>query len=99
MNKEVIKWKVADLKPHPRQAQFFDQLPFHLIRDLAQDIKARGLKEPLEILPDGTIVLARIGMFFNTFLTTVRNYFSLSESVSDCKFHDAGKKSRHVSGC
>ena len=56
MNKEVIKWPIKDLKPHPRQSQFFDQLPFHLIRDLAQDIKARGLKEPLEILPDGTIV-------------------------------------------
>jgi len=31
-------------------------MPFDLLRDLAQDMEARGLKEPLEILPDGTIV-------------------------------------------
>jgi ParB-like chromosome segregation protein Spo0J len=56
MNEDVQKWKVSDLKPHPRQAQFFDKLPHHLLRDLAQDMEARGQKEPLEILPDGTIV-------------------------------------------
>jgi ParB-like chromosome segregation protein Spo0J len=56
MNEDVQKWKVSDLKPHPRQSQFFDKLPHHLLRDLAQDMEARGLKEPLEILPDGTIV-------------------------------------------
>jgi ParB-like chromosome segregation protein Spo0J len=56
MSKDIQTWKVKDLKPHPRQATFFADLPFHLLRDLAQDIADRGLKEPLEILPDGTIV-------------------------------------------
>jgi ParB-like chromosome segregation protein Spo0J len=56
MKKDIRKWKVKDLKPHPRQAEFFPDLPFHLLRDLAEDMKDRGQKEPLEILPDGTIV-------------------------------------------
>lgn len=56
MTKEIVKWKIKDLRQHPRQAAFFYDLPFHLLRDLAQDIEARGLKDPVEILPDGTIV-------------------------------------------
>ncbi len=54
--KDIRKWKLADLQPHPLQARFFADLPFHLLRDLAQDMRHRGQKEPLEILPDGTIV-------------------------------------------
>ena len=54
--KQVVKWKLADLKPHPLQATFFTDLPFHLLRDLGEDMRQRGQKEPLEILPDGTIV-------------------------------------------
>jgi hypothetical protein len=56
MSKHIEKWKIKDLKRHPRQAELFPDLDFHLLRDLAQDIADRGLKEPLEILPDGTIV-------------------------------------------
>jgi hypothetical protein len=56
MTKHIQKWKIQDLKPHPRQAQLFDDLPMRQLIDLAQDIEARGLKEPLEILPDGTLV-------------------------------------------
>jgi hypothetical protein len=55
-NKDIHKWKIKDLKAHPRQAQLFKDLPFHLLRDLAQDMQARGLQNALEILPDGTIV-------------------------------------------
>ncbi len=54
--KHIVKWKLADLKPHPLQSRFFADLPFHLLRDLAEDMRQRGQKEPLEILPDGTIV-------------------------------------------
>ena len=32
MSKDIQKWKVNDLKPHPRQAAFFTDLPFHLLR-------------------------------------------------------------------
>jgi ParB-like chromosome segregation protein Spo0J len=56
VTREVRKWKLKDLKPHPRQAELFPDLHILLLRDLAQDMEARGLKEPLEILPDGTIV-------------------------------------------
>ena len=49
MNKSIEKWKLKDLKPHPKQAKFFDDLPFHLLRDLADDMEARGQKELLEI--------------------------------------------------
>jgi len=56
MSKDIQKWKVKGLKPHSRQSQLFPDLPYHLLRDLAQDIAGRGLKDPLEILPDGTIV-------------------------------------------
>jgi hypothetical protein len=42
MNKGIQKWKIADLKPNPRQAEYFEDLPFHLLRDLAEDMKARG---------------------------------------------------------
>jgi ParB/RepB/Spo0J family partition protein len=54
--KHIVKWKIKDLKPHPLQSRFFADLPFHLLRDLAEDMRQRGQKEPLEILPDGTIV-------------------------------------------
>ncbi len=54
--KHIVKWKLKDLKPHPLQARFFNDLAFHLLRDLAEDMRQRGQKEPLEILPDGTIV-------------------------------------------
>jgi ParB-like chromosome segregation protein Spo0J len=56
VTRDVRKWKLKDLKPHPRQAELFPDLPILLLRDLAQDIEQRGLKEPLELLPDGTIV-------------------------------------------
>jgi hypothetical protein len=42
MTKDVRKWKLKDLRPHPRQAGLFPDLPFHLLRDLAQDIGDRG---------------------------------------------------------
>jgi ParB-like chromosome segregation protein Spo0J len=54
--RDVRKWKLKDLKPHPRQAELFPDLPTLLLRDLAQDMEARGLQNPLELLPDGTIV-------------------------------------------
>ena len=56
MSDNLQQWKIKDLKPHPKQKEFFDDLPFHLLRDLAQDIKDRGLTNAVEILPDGTIV-------------------------------------------
>src|SRR5438445_9711668 len=56
MTETIQKWKIAGLKPHPLQAQFFADLPMQKLRDLTEDMKERGQKEPLELLPDGTIV-------------------------------------------
>jgi ParB-like chromosome segregation protein Spo0J len=56
VTRDVRKWKIKDLKPHPRQAELFPDLPMPLLRDLAQDMQARGQQNPAEILPDGTIV-------------------------------------------
>src|ERR1700677_1599122 len=56
MTKDIIKIPVKKLKVHPRQAALFNDLPSQLLKDLAEDIKIRGLKEPIEILPDLTIV-------------------------------------------
>lgn len=50
------RWKLAKLKPHPRQASMFDDLPEVELEALAEDIAANGLRHPVEILPDGTIV-------------------------------------------
>lgn len=54
--KQIQKWKVSDLKPHPRQAEVFPDLTEYQLRDLALDLQRNGLRTPLEILPDGTIV-------------------------------------------
>ena len=48
--------KLASLKAHPLQREFFDDLPDPDLQALAADIKRRGLQERIEILPDGTII-------------------------------------------
>lgn len=52
----IRKVKLADLKPHPRQAEFFPAPTSAAILALAEDIEARGLQQPIEILADKTIV-------------------------------------------
>jgi hypothetical protein len=42
MTKTVIKRKVADLKPHPRQEADFPNLADPQLRDLADDIQRNG---------------------------------------------------------
>lgn len=53
---EHTKWPVANLRPHPKQEAHFNELPIAMIRALAADIKINELGEPLEILPDGTLI-------------------------------------------
>jgi len=53
---EYGRWKVADLKPHRRQADLFGNLPDHELQQLAKSIKRDGLNQAIEILPDGTII-------------------------------------------
>ena len=48
--------KLDQLKPHPRQAEDFGDLPDHQFKVLCDDIHKNGLKEKIEILPNGTII-------------------------------------------
>ena len=54
--KESRKWKVDDLRPHPRQSELFRDLSEIELAFLAGDIKLNGLQQPLEITPDGTVI-------------------------------------------
>jgi ParB-like chromosome segregation protein Spo0J len=49
-------WNLADLKPHPKQAELFGDLPPAIFDELKRDIEVNGLNESIEILPDGTII-------------------------------------------
>jgi len=50
------KWKVRDLKVNPHQADLFDEMPDGQLDELAADIKVNGQRDPIEIIPDGTII-------------------------------------------
>ena len=52
----VRKWKLADLREHPRQHELFGDLPDGPLGELAADMDANGQRDPIEILPDGTII-------------------------------------------
>ncbi|WP_425613657.1 ParB/RepB/Spo0J family partition protein [Anatilimnocola sp. NA78] len=47
---------IYSLKPHPKQELFFPEAAAANINDLAADILANGLNEPLEITPDNRII-------------------------------------------
>lgn len=47
---------VDSLKAHPKQSAYFKQAEEHEIDELAEEIAAIGLKEPIEILRDGTVL-------------------------------------------
>ena len=52
----VKKWPIGKLKAHPRQQHIFGDLPEAELDALAEDIKLNGQRDPVEILPDGTLV-------------------------------------------
>lgn len=52
----VKKMKLAELKPHPKQATIFSDLGGAKLQELADDIFRNGLRTPLEVKPDGTII-------------------------------------------
>jgi ParB family transcriptional regulator, chromosome partitioning protein len=49
-------WPIANLKPHPKQAEFFDDASETELQNLVASIERNGLEQPIEILPDGTII-------------------------------------------
>src|SRR4051812_16343774 len=48
--------RLSDLKPFPEQEKYFTDMTDQQLADVADDISRNGLKEMIEILPDGTIV-------------------------------------------
>jgi hypothetical protein len=52
----VAEYPLLQLKLHSLQNELFVGLNEHSIDELAQDIRRRGLQNPLEILPNGTII-------------------------------------------
>jgi ParB/RepB/Spo0J family partition protein len=53
---ETRKWKLSKLKKHPRQDEFFGDLPDAELRALATDMQRHGLRQPIEIRPSGEII-------------------------------------------
>jgi ParB/RepB/Spo0J family partition protein len=47
---------MADLHAHPRQRALFADLPDREIEQLKADLERNGLREPIRMLPDGTIL-------------------------------------------
>src|SRR5262245_10706578 len=52
----VVKWKINKLRDHPRQAELFGDLSEPELVALAEDMKANMLRDPILILPNGTII-------------------------------------------
>ena len=52
----VTKWKLADLKDHPRQAELLGDVSDADLAALARNMKQRGQRDPVHVTPDGTVV-------------------------------------------
>jgi ParB/RepB/Spo0J family partition protein len=52
----VVRVKVSELRPHPKQHVYFSDVPQHEVDELVADMSRNGQRYPVDILPDGTIV-------------------------------------------
>ena len=50
------KWKISKLTVYCLQEAMFGDLPKEELAALAADMEKNGLRDPIEILPDGTII-------------------------------------------
>jgi ParB/RepB/Spo0J family partition protein len=55
-DRKVERWGLDRLRPHPKQGQYFASPTPHELKELAADLEANGQLQPVEILPDGTIL-------------------------------------------
>jgi ParB-like chromosome segregation protein Spo0J len=55
-NRKVERWGLDRLRPHPKQGQYFPDAPAHEVAELAADLEANGQLQPVEALPDGTLI-------------------------------------------
>lgn len=70
----LVEVDLSDLTPHPQQDSLFAPPSPEQITRLADDIKRNGLRQPIEVLPDGTIIRghSRVLAAKQTGLTTLR---------------------------
>ncbi len=54
--KVIRRWKIGRLKENTRQADNFGAIPESELAALADDMRRRGQRVPIEVLPDGTVV-------------------------------------------
>ena len=52
----VQEWKIGDLKPHPKQDDYFPDESEEADAELEADMKVKGQRDPIYILRDGTII-------------------------------------------
>lgn len=52
----VTRWKIAKLKDHPRQAEMFGDVGDGELKALAENMGKRGLRDPVHVTPDGTVI-------------------------------------------
>lgn len=52
----VTEWQIAKLKDHPRQAEMFGDVDEEELRALAENMRKHGLRDPVKVTPDGTVI-------------------------------------------
>lgn len=52
----ATRWKIAKLKDHPRQAEMFGDVDEEELKALAENMDKRGQRDPVHVIPDGTVV-------------------------------------------
>lgn len=55
-SRKVERWLLRKLRPHPQQASIFGDLRDPELDALAADMDAHGQRDPIEVLPNGTVV-------------------------------------------
>ena len=55
-NNGRVKWKLSRLRDHARQGDLFGDVTAAELDALVADMRKNGQRQPVEILPDGTIL-------------------------------------------
>ena len=56
LGRNVVQIDINSLRQHPRQDEFFADTPESRLIELAKDMEANGQRDPILVLPDGTII-------------------------------------------
>ncbi|AEJ43694.1 ParB domain protein nuclease [Alicyclobacillus acidocaldarius subsp. acidocaldarius Tc-4-1] len=52
----MSEMSIHRLKPHPKNAEYYADLTGEKYEELRRSIEAHGIRDPLKVLPDGTII-------------------------------------------